>query len=402
MHFVPDIEPMLPSDDTLAKTDIPNKCIELMTKAAELKGRVSPVTAQVLEEHMSVINSYYSNKIEGNSTHPRDIRMAQNGEYKADPLQRNLQLESVALIKAQQAIAEDCPDPQRLLSPDFLLFIHKAFYEQVPESLREAKSRDGKTLFNVNPGELRQEGQDVIVGAHLPQESAELPAYLARFSEAYALEYKKGIAPLVAAMCSHHRLAWIHPFVDGNGRVARLHTDIFLQVIGIGAAGVWCLSRGLARNHAAYRAVLAKADGKRGGDGDGRGARTESGLAEFCLFMLDTAIDQVDYMSDLLQLEGMSARIKAYVRARNDGLIRGMEKLRPEAVRLLDQAFRLGEFPREEMVDITGLSLSVTRKLVGQLKREGLLTEVSSRSPLRFAVPEHAEAYYFPQLTPAI
>jgi len=402
MPFVPDIEPMLPSDGAIAKTDIPNKCIELMTKAAELKGRVSPVTALVLEEHMSVINSYYSNKIEGNSTHPRDIRTAQRGEYKEDALQRNLQLESVAHIKAQQAIAEDCPDPERLLSPDFLLFIHKSFYERVPESLREAKSQDGKTLLRVNPGELRQAGQDVIVGTHLPPTGTELPVYLARFSEAYALKYKNGMAPLVAAMCSHHRLTWIHPFVDGNGRVARLHTDTFLRVIGIGAAGVWCLSRGLARNHVAYKAALAKADGKRGGDDDGRGARTESGLVEFCLFMLNTAIDQVDYMSDLLQLEGMSTRIKSYVRARNDGLIRGMDKLRPEAVRLLDQAFRLGEFPREDMVDIAGLSLSVTRKLVGQLKREGLLTETSSRSPLRFAVPEHAEPYYFPQLTPAI
>ena len=52
------------------------------------------------------------------------------------------------------------------------------------------------------------------------------------------------------------------------------------------------------------------------------------------------------------------------------------------------------------MAGISGLGQSVTRKLVQQLKREGLLTETSSRSPLRWAIPNHAERYYFPELSP--
>lgn len=402
MPLVPDIEPMIPSEKAVASSDIPDMCIELMTKAAELKGKVAPVTAVVLEDYMVVINSYYSNKIEGNSTHPRDIRLAQRGDYKDDPVQRDLQLESLAHIEAQKAILADLPSAEKLLTTEFLSFIHKSFYDQVPEGLLEARSEDGKMVARVRPGEFRVKGEDVVIGRHVPPESSGLASYLERFTEAYCLQYKRGYDPLVAAISSHHRLAWIHPFVDGNGRVARLHTDTFLRVIGIGATGIWCLSRGLAKNHAQYKAALAKADEPRNGDRDGRGARTESGLVAFCVFMLRTAIDQVEYMDELLQLEGMSNRIKAYVRARNDGLILGMGKLRTEATRLLDQAFRLGEFPRDEMVEIAGLSESVTRKLVGQLKREGLLTETSSRSPLRFAIPEHAEDYYFPQLTPRV
>ena len=59
-----------------------------------------------------------------------------------------------------------------------------------------------------------------------------------------------------------------------------------------------------------------------------------------------------------------------------------------------------GEFERSEMEEISGLGLSVTRKLVQQLKEEGLLTETSTKSPLRWAIPDHAEQYYFPKLTP--
>ena len=122
MPILQDIEPMLPSEDALAKSDLPDKCITLISKAAELKGKLSTATAQVLEDHMLVINSYYSNMIEGNNTHPHDIRKAQQGEYLDNPAKRDLQLESLAHIKAQQAIAGFELDQKKLLSKEFVSF----------------------------------------------------------------------------------------------------------------------------------------------------------------------------------------------------------------------------------------------------------------------------------------
>ena len=42
------------------------------------------------------------------------------------------------------------------------------------------------------------------------------------------------------------------------------------------------------------------------------------------------------------------------------------------------------------------------RRLIAQLKEEGLLTETSTRSPLYWQIPEHAEPWYFPQLAPGV
>lgn len=92
--------------------------------------------------------------------------------------------------------------------------------------------------------------------------------------------------------------------------------------------------------------------------------------------------------------------MSAYVEDRNRGLVLGLPKIKPEAIRILEKAFMYGEFPRAEMEAISGLGASVTRKLVQQMKEEGLLSETSSRSPLRWAIPEHAERYYFPELAP--
>ncbi len=46
---------------------------------------------------------------------------------------------------------------------------------------------------------------------------------------------------------AHHRLNYIHPFLDGNGRVSRLLSHVMALSAGIGAHGLWSVSSGLAR-----------------------------------------------------------------------------------------------------------------------------------------------------------
>jgi len=394
------MEPMIPSEKGISESELPSLVLALERKAAALAGTVNPISAGVLEQHMRVINSYYSNLIEGNPTLPRDIRKAMEGEYSEDPAKRDLQLESLAHIKVQHTLAENPLNKGALLKPDYYSHIHKLFYDELPESLRVVSDGEGNSR-PVIPGQFRQAGEEVVVGKHLPPEGKSLAPYLKRFAEAYTLDYLHGEKKVIAAMAAHHRLAWIHPFLDGNGRVGRLHTELFLNTIGLGACGIWCLSRGLARSNKDYKLALANADSPRQGDSDGRGALSESALIDFCIYMIRTAIDQVDYMGDLLDLKSMSKRIGVYIDDRNKGLVRGIGKIKPEAAKLIERAFIFGQFERADMEKISGLSRSVTRKLIQQLKEEGLLTETSSRSPLRWAIPEHAERFYLPELAPA-
>ncbi|MCH8264614.1 MAG: Fic family protein [Proteobacteria bacterium] len=393
------IEPMIPSDSGIDRSKLGDLALELERKASKLEGAINPVARQVVVEHMRIINSYYSNLIEGNNTHPRDIRRAMDGEYHKDQAKRDLQIESVAHINTQRKLDEESPTAQYLISPDYFLEIHRHFYEQLPESLRIVLDfQDNRAV--VNPGVFRQAGEDVQVGRHVPPASEDLANYFVRFQQAYRLDRLHGQRKVIAAMASHHRFSWIHPFLDGNGRVGRLHTDQFLKHIGLGAYGIWCISRGLARRNSEYKSALARADFPRQGDRDGRGALSEKTLVEFCEFMLDVCIDQVDYMASLIDLQGMEKRIQSYIEDRSRGLLREVGSIKPEAARLLQRAFTKGEFERSEMAGISGLGQSVTRKLVQQLKREGLLTETSSRSPLRWAIPNHVERYYFPELSP--
>ncbi len=374
-----------------------DKALELSTLAAELSGRLAPVVRTVLKfHHMEVINSYYSNLIEGHNTEPIEVRAAQRWDYSEYQYKRNLQLESLAHISTQRYLWEH-GDALPYQQQATLLKIHELFFNDLPPEMLVVTGNEQKV--EVVPGKLRE--SDVKVGHHIPPSFGELGGYLDAFAEAYDVNKHGGSDKILAVMAAHHRLVWIHPFIDGNGRVTRLHTGLGFCDRRVSKPSVfWCLSRGLAKRVNVGGASLQEADADRRGDSDGRGARSESALIAFIDFMLDTALDQVRYIGDLLKPDGMRQRIESYVTHRNTGVAaRGLPSLRKEATQVLQQAFLMGKIQRQDMAQISGLPLPSARKLFQQLKEEGLLTETSSRSPLCWAIPDHAEPWYFPDLS---
>ena len=133
----------------------------------------------------------------------------------------------------------------------------------------EIKDEEGKVKGKVVPGEWRTE--PVRVGIHVPPSENDLNTLMQKFCDIYHPNNFTGDKKYIAVMCAHHRFVWIHPFIDGNGRVVRLFTDTALSSLGLNSVGVWCLSRGLARSSKDYKASLARADFSRQGMGDGRG-----------------------------------------------------------------------------------------------------------------------------------
>ena len=76
------LTPFIPSDKTLGQSTLPDKVLELNKEAAKLTGQLASQTLATLEQYMRVINSYYSNLIEGNATRPHEIRAAQRGDWR--------------------------------------------------------------------------------------------------------------------------------------------------------------------------------------------------------------------------------------------------------------------------------------------------------------------------------
>ncbi len=272
--------PFIPQEEALRLSGLSDRVMALSTASAKLAGLMPVDTRETIAQYMAVINAYYSNLIEGKRTLPHEIRAAQRGEFSEDPARRDLQLESVAHIKVQQWISEQSLDADMLFSPAFIQAIHREFYRHVPDALRELKNSSGEVVAVVVPGEWR--AMEVVVGRHQPPQAEGITSLMTSFCDVYNPNKYSGDKKAMAVLCAHHRLAWIHPFADGNGRVARLFLDSALKVIGLESVGVWCLSRGLARSSAQYKALLEHADKPRQGDYDGRGELSQSALVDFC------------------------------------------------------------------------------------------------------------------------
>jgi Fic family protein len=387
------MEPLLPSGEKLAEP-----AIVLVREANELGGQLHPKTRKSVADLLRTINTYHSNLIEGHNTRPRDIERALAGHLSSSPERRALQLEARAHIDVQQLVEQRLADDPglRITDIEFLRFLHRGFYERMPEEWRKVRDVDGTRERTVIPGKLRED--EVDVGRHVPPPPAVLPRFLERFSQVYDPDRLKGLDQVIAIAASHHRLLWIHPFLDGNGRIARLFTDAYLRRAGLRGHGLWTASRGLARQRSRYFEALAAADAERWNDYDGRGARSEAALAAFCEFFLGLCLDQVRFMKGLLALDGLIARIQGYVARRAAGGLGA--KLPLEAGRLLTEALLRGEVARGEAARITGSSERTARRILNALTGEKLLLSDTPKGPVRLGLAMHAVGYYFPQLFP--
>ena len=388
------IAPLKPSE---LPAELRNRALEIVEAAARLAGSLHPVTARAIADFLRPANSYYSNLIEGHDTHPLEIARALQDEYSPDSRNRSLQLEALAHIAVHKRLPEllEAVDGNPY-TEGFWRVLHQAFYEHLPDEFRWTTTAEGERL-EVLPGELRT--IEVRVGRHVAPAADALPAFIRRIEQGYrpTAEHDR-LARIVSIAAAHHRLAWLHPFLDGNGRVMRLFSDAAFRAEGLDAGGLWSMARGLARSEKEYKQALAAADAQRLNDYDGRGNLSEKQLVAFCRFFLGVALDQIGYMTQVLAIDGMLERLRGLV-----NLLVIKRKWRPEAYYVLEAVFLKGSVARGEVMRLTGLSDKTAKDLAQMLVEAGLLaTEVGNRfAPYRAAYPIAFAPALFPGLYPA-
>jgi Fic family protein len=392
------IEPARLEEPSEAVSDV---VAELSAASATLGKALHPKTAANLASLVRVMNTYYSNLIEGHHTRPRDIQRALVGDFDQDQKRRNFQVEAAAHVRVQaeiecQATDATLPEPA---SADFIRWLHHEFYEDAPEEMLRIKGKNNE--FLMQPGEWRSKPeQDNQVGRHIPPSSTAVPDFMEYFEQRYRFAGLGTAGRIMAIGAAHHRFNYIHPFPDGNGRVSRLMSHAMALHAGIGAHGLWSISRGLARGlaqgpegRAEYKSMMDAADTPRQGDLDGRGNLSLRALNEFVLWFLRVSLDQVRFMSTLFDIDTLAKRLRAYVE-RND-------TLKSEATRLLEEALIRGEFERGDIARITGLPERSARRVLSSLIDAKLLASDTEKGAVSLRFPDDALETLFPRLYPA-
>ena len=376
-------EPLMIGESSPKRGPLNDLALELAEQSAAFSARLPGTIASALADLVRAINCYYSNLIEGHDTHPIDIERALQGDYSANPKKSDLQLEAKAHITVQRWIDEGgLQEP--VTAPASIAELHRRFCELLPDDLLYVEDPVNKERLPVVPGQLRE--RDVQVGRHVPPSPGALPRFLNRLHQAY--QHGGRTQAILAAACAHHRLLWLHPFIDGNGRVARLMSYAMLRDT-LDIRGLWSVARGLARQERIYKEKLQACDSPRRGDVDGRGNLSEAALASFTEFFLRTCLDQVDFMSVLMQPDRLRDRIMIWT---EEEMRAGA--LPPKSDLVLKAILYQGALERGMVATTLGMSERAARRVTSALLNAGAITSKSIRAPLHLALPaKYAERW---------
>jgi Fic family protein len=380
-------EPLMPS--AAALEPLLAKAHDLATSATALSGQ--PI-AREMRGLLRAMNSYYTNRIEGQHTRPRELEQALRKDFSQDANLAARQRLALAHIDAEAELERRYQaeaGAKALYSLAAVRDLHHELFSRLPPS--DLLTRQDEAIV---PGQIRQ--REVRVGQHVAPAAASIDGFVERWASVYA-GVRRGEATLVAMAAAHQRLGWIHPFVDGNGRVMRLHTHTLLSALGY-TGGLWSPLRGFARTVDRYYAYLAAADEPRRGDLDGRGNLSESALVGWIDYVLDVCLDQVAFMRSMLNLGTMEGRIAACLSFEQESSKSGV---RLDALRPLHYLFLSGaDIERGEFKRMTGLGERTAVSLLSALIKRGLLSSDSPQGKVRFGLPLHALRFYFPALWP--
>jgi len=383
------MDPLLIDAGSRFRGGLTDLALELAQKSTGFRRSLPETLLASLADLVRAMNCYYSNLIEGHDTHPVDIERALKNDYSKDAKKRDLQLEAQAHIAVQKWI-DGGGLKGRAVTSDGIREVHRRFCELLPEDLLWVEDPETKERMRVVPGELRR--KDVKVGAHIPVSPGAVPSFLKRFEEVYGRLGKTD--SILGAAAAHHRLVWIHPFIDGNGRVSRLMSHAMLLET-LDTSAVWSVARGLARKVDAYKGHLASCDSTRRNDLDGRGNLSEEALAGFTDFFLKICIDQVEFMESLMQPDRLRTRILLWAEEE----IR-LNTLPPKSGSVLEAVLYRGELPRADAAAVVGAGERHARRIVSALVQRGVLASESQRAPLRLVFPAALASRWMPGLFP--
>lgn len=356
---------------------------QLQILGGRLSVRAGGHTLAELSRTVRVTNSYYSNLIEGVYARPQQIieAIAKPRQHRANVFCQHVltQTSFERLLKIRQRSGVSWAS---MLEPKLACRVHQRLFA-------------GPWGGRPSSGKMRAQGDSrVIVGNHQAPDSRYVAPMLNSVWHAYGDVHSTQLQ-IVSAMAYHHRFAYAHPFTDGNGRVARLLTQLQLSYLPL-CASLWSLARGVSLRQEDYYRALAKADQLEPLDATGPQAFSEAGLCYFIEFMLDVVIEQMRYIDGALDPLRTRSAIQNALRFAPE--LRAI-KAKNHWAAALQALFTYGVMPRAEFKVFLGEPDRTASQSLAALLSAGVVAAPSYKSrDLHVSLP----LWYMEELLPSL
>ncbi len=186
-------------------------------RVKKLGGPVPPYIFFELKEIFQMLESLGSARIEGNRTTLAEfvekIIEGQNRETEEEALQEIFNIEKTITF------IEDHISTNETLKKDHILEVHRILTQNLTPPPRGEGSN--------HPGKLRTTNVRIKNSIHIPPNFLHVSEQIDDLIS-FVNKISSPQHDLLITAISHHRMAWIHPFDNGNGRVVRMFTYAML------------------------------------------------------------------------------------------------------------------------------------------------------------------------------
>jgi len=254
-----------------------------------LGGPVPPYIFFQLKDIFHILESLGSARIEGNQTTLSEIVENVIGSHSNEKLDESLQ--EIKNIEQAIEFIESQVNKNTIFDRALISEIHKILVE----GLSVPPSGEGSRY----PGSLRQINVVITGSNHIPPDQFKVPEYFEELMDFVNTETISQNHLLITAI-AHHRMAWIHPFDNGNGRLIRMFTYAMLIKQGfqiksgriLNPTAIFCIDRDK------YYEKLALAD-----------SGEKDGVLDWCLYVLEGLRQEIEKIDKLLDLSFITTNI---------------------------------------------------------------------------------------------
>ncbi|MXX83665.1 MAG: Fic family protein, partial [Chloroflexi bacterium] len=202
---------------------IDGRLSELDARVTEMRraGKLSPSALEHIHNYFKIKGIYHSNAIEGNALTIGETQLVVEMGMTITGKSLRDQAEAKNLSQANDYMRYLATRQEQPITMSDIRQVHKLILTDIDETNASRYRED----------EVRISGSDYEPpAAHLvPQQMTDLGLYIATVTDA---ESRLQNYPIVCAAAAHAWLAQIHPFIDGNGRTARIMTQLILTRMG--------------------------------------------------------------------------------------------------------------------------------------------------------------------------
>jgi Fic family protein len=232
--------------------ELSDSLMRISTALGMIQGaRVLPAVADQLRASARVGTVHYSNLIEGNQLPVIEAERAARGELAADS---RAKIELVNYVEALDLIDRRLDSGTLDLTPEFLLELYGTTTRGLGRKddphfkpHHEGAWRDGRAVvYDHLAGEVMHEGPA----------AEEIGPRMDGMFQWVSRRLDAGDPPFVIAGVLHYGITDVHPFADGNGRVARLAQTALLMRAEVLPGRMFSFERYYAEDRPAYYAAL--------------------------------------------------------------------------------------------------------------------------------------------------